>query len=70
MQEVETSITSSIEMLVKNPILILFYFLRPAGDQLAVDFVHIRVRPDDLGQGVIGRNLKKRSSKPNNSGAM
>lgn len=61
-QEVETSITSSIEMLVKNPILILFYFcaLLVISWQLTL-FTFVFAPLMIWVMGVIGRNLKKRS---------
>ncbi len=62
-QEVEYSITSSIEMLIKNPILIIFY----VGTLIFISwkltlFVLIFAPVMIWLMGVIGRNLKKRST--------
>ena len=62
-QEVEYSITSSIEMLIKNPILIIFY----VGTLIFISwkltlFVLIFAPLMIWLMGVIGRNLKKRST--------
>lgn len=62
-QEVEYSITSSIEMLIKNPILIIFY----VGTLIFISwkltlFVLVFAPVMIWLMGVIGRNLKKRST--------
>ena len=61
-QEVETSITSSIHMLIKDPILIVFYFgtllyISPEMTLFTVLFVPVFVWI----MGVIGKQLKRRS---------
>ena len=60
--EVETSITSSIEMLIKDPILILFYFgvlifTSPEMTLFTIVFVPVFVWV----MGIIGKQLKRRS---------
>ena len=62
-QEVEYSITSSIEMIIKNPILIVFY----VGTLIFISwkltlFVLVFAPVMIWLMGVIGRNLKKRST--------
>lgn len=61
-QEVENSITNSIEMLVKNPILILFYFIALLLISWQMTLFTIVFAPLMIWiMGVIGRNLKKQS---------
>lgn len=61
-QEVESSITSSIEMLVKNPILILFYLCALVAISWQLTLFTFVFAPLMIWvMGVIGRNLKKRS---------
>lgn len=61
-QEVETSITSSVDMLIKDPILILFYFgaMLVTSWQLTV-FTVVFVPVVVWLMGVVGHNLKKKS---------
>ena len=61
-QEVETSITSSIDILIKDPILILFYFgvLMFTSWQLTL-FTILFVPVMSWIMGVIGKQLKKKS---------
>ena len=61
--EVETSITASIEMLIKDPILIITYFLvilRTSPEMTA--FTVVFVPPIVWIMGVIGRRLRRKSS--------
>lgn len=61
-QEVENSITSSIEMLIKNPILVLFYFCALVFISWQLTLFTIVFAPLMIWiMGVIGRNLKKNS---------
>ena len=66
-QEVENSISGSIDMLIKNPILIIFY----VGTMIAISwkltlFVLVFAPLMTWLMGVIGRNLKKRSTEVQN----
>ena len=66
-QEVETSITSTLDMLIKNPILIVFYM----GTLLAISwqltlFVLIFAPAMLWLMGLIGRKLKKQSTEAQN----
>jgi len=60
--EVETSVTSSLDMLIKNPILILFYFgtLIFVSWQLTL-FTLVTIPVLGWGMGAIGRKLKAQS---------
>ena len=61
-QEVETSITSAIDMLIKNPILILFYFgvlLFTSAEMML--FVVLFVPVFVWIRGVVGKQLKRKS---------
>ncbi len=61
-QEVETSIAGSIEMLIKNPILILIYFAALVFISWQMTVFTIVFAPVMMWiMGVIGRNLKKKS---------
>ena len=61
-QEVENSITGSLEMLIKNPILILFYFLALVAISWQMTLFTIVFAPLMIWvMGVVGRNLKRQS---------
>lgn len=61
-QEVETSVTGSIEMLIKNPILIVFYFLALLIISWQMTLFTIVFAPVFMWvMGVVGRNLKRKS---------
>ena len=61
-QEVETSITGSLEMLIKNPILILIYFLALVVISWQMTVFTIFFAPLMIWvMGVVGRNLKRKS---------
>jgi len=61
-QEVENSITGSIEMLIKNPILIVFYFLALLVISWQMTIFTIVFAPIFIWvMGVVGKNLKRNS---------
>lgn len=61
-QEVENSITGSIEMLIKNPILILFYFVALLVISWQMTAFTILFAPLMMWvMGVVGKNLKRKS---------
>ncbi len=61
-QEVENSITGSIEMLIKNPILILFYFAALLVISWQMTAFTILFAPVMMWvMGVVGKNLKRKS---------
>jgi len=61
-QEVENSITGSIEMLIKNPILILFYFAALLVISWQMTAFTILFAPLMMWvMGVVGKNLKRKS---------
>ncbi|MBQ9818712.1 MAG: ABC transporter ATP-binding protein [Bacteroidales bacterium] len=61
-QEVENSITGSLEMLIKNPILIVFYFLALIAISWQMTLFTIVFAPLMIWvMGVVGRNLKRQS---------
>lgn len=61
-QEVENSITGSIEMLIKNPILILFYFTALLVISWQMTAFTILFAPLMIWvMGVVGKNLKRKS---------
>lgn len=61
-QEVENSITGSIEMLIKNPILILFYFVALLVISWQMTAFTILFAPVMMWvMGVVGKNLKRKS---------
>ena len=61
-QEVETSVAGSLEMLIKNPILILIYFVALVFISWQVTAFTILFAPLMIWvMGVIGRNLKRKS---------
>ncbi len=61
-QEVENSVTGSIEMLIKNPILILFYFIALIVISWQMTVFTVVFAPVMIWvMGVVGRNLKRRS---------
>lgn len=60
--EVENSITGSLEMLIKNPILIIFYFLALLVISWQMTLFTIVFAPLFIWvMGIVGRNLKKKS---------
>lgn len=60
--EIENSITSSLDMLIKNPILILFYFTTLIVTSWQLTLFTILVVPGMAwGMGVIGKKLKRQS---------
>lgn len=61
-QEVESSITGSIEMLIKNPILVLFYFCALLLISWQLTLFTLVFAPLMIWvMGVVGKNLKKKS---------
>ncbi len=61
-QEVETSVTGSLEMLVKNPILIFFYFIALVAISWQMTLFTLIFAPIMLWvMGIVGRNLKRKS---------
>ena len=61
-QEVENSVTGSLEMLIKNPILILIYFIALVVISWQMTAFTIIFAPLMIwAMGVIGKNLKKKS---------
>ena len=61
-QEVENSIAGSIDMLIKNPILILFYFITLLAVSWQMTAFTIVFAPLMIWlMGIIGKNLKKKS---------
>ncbi len=61
-QEVETSVTGSIEMLIKNPILITFYFVALLVISWQMTAFTILFAPLMMWvMGVVGKNLKRKS---------
>ena len=61
-QEVENSITGSIEMLIKNPILIIFYFVALLVISWQMTAFTILFAPVMMWvMGVVGKNLKRKS---------
>ena len=61
-QEVETSVAGSLEMLIKNPILIVIYFIALIAISWQMTAFTLVFAPIMLWvMGVVGRNLKKKS---------
>ena len=61
-QEVETSVAGSLEMLIKNPILILIYFVALIFISWQMTAFTVLFAPLMIWvMGVIGRNLKRKS---------
>ncbi|MBQ6253162.1 MAG: ABC transporter ATP-binding protein [Bacteroidales bacterium] len=61
-QEVETSVAGSLEMLIKNPILIIIYFIALIAISWQMTAFTLVFAPVMLWvMGVVGRNLKKKS---------
>ncbi len=61
-QEVETSITSTLDMMIKNPILILFYFVTLIFISWKLTLFTVIFAPVMLWiMGIIGRKLKQKS---------
>lgn len=61
-QEVENSVTGSIEMLIKNPILIIFYFAALLFISWQMTAFTILFAPVMMWvMGIVGKNLKKKS---------